>query len=31
MIEALIDQCVGRRVGGSEGLNGLQTESLQWG
>ena len=28
VIEALIDQCVGRSVGGSEGLNGLQTGSL---
>ena len=29
MIEALIDQCMGRRVGGSEGLNGLRTGILQ--
>ena len=31
VIEALIDQCVGRSVGGSKGLNGLRTASLQWG
>ena len=31
LIEALIDQCVERSVGGIEGLNGLQTGSLQWG
>ena len=31
MIEALIDQCVGRSVGGSKSLNGLQTGSFQWG
>ena len=30
VIEALIDQCVGRSVGGSERLNGLQTGGLQW-
>ena len=31
VIEALIDQRVGRNVGGSERLNDLQTGSLQWG
>ena len=31
VIEAVIDQCVGRSVGGTKGLNGLQTGSLQWG
>ena len=31
VIEALIDQCVGRSVGGSKGLNGLLTSSLRWG
>ena len=31
VIEAVIDQCVGRSVGGTKGLNGLQTVSLQWG
>ena len=31
VIEALVDQCVGRIVGGIEELNGLQTGSLQWG
>ena len=31
VIEALVDQCVGRSEGGIEGLNGLQTSSLQWG
>ena len=31
MIEALVDQCVGRSVGDIEGLNGLQTGSLQLG
>ena len=30
VIEAFIDQCVGRSVGGIEGLNGLKTGSLQW-
>ena len=30
-IEALIDRCVGRSVGGSQGLNGLWSGSLQWG
>ena len=28
VIEALIDQCVGRSVGGSKGLNGIRTGSL---
>ena len=31
VIEALIDQCVGRSVGGVEWLIGLQAGSLQWG
>ena len=31
VIEALIDQPVGRSVGGSKDLNGLRTGSLQWG
>ena len=33
MIEALIDQCVGRSMGGggSKGLNGLRTGIVQWG
>ena len=30
-METLINQRVGRRsVGGSKGLNGLQTDSLRW-
>ena len=29
LVEALIDQCVGKIVGESKGLNGLQTGSLQ--
>ena len=31
VIEALIDQCVGRSVGESKGLNGIRTGSLQVG
>ena len=31
VIEALIDQCVGRSVEECKGLNGLRTGSLQWG
>ena len=31
VIEALIDQRVGRSVGGNKDLNGLRTGSLQWG
>ena len=33
MIEALIDQCVGRSMGGggSKELNGLRTGIVQWG
>ena len=31
VIDALIDQCVGRSVGGCKGLNGPRTGSLQWG
>ena len=31
VIEALIDQHVGKSVGGSKDLNGLRTGSLQWG
>ena len=29
MIELLIDQRVGKSVGGSQGVNGLRTSSLQ--
>ena len=29
MIQALVDQGVGRSVGGSKGSNGLQTGSIQ--